>query len=375
MSPVIARSGIGNIKRHMVDLEDATLPPVRVALDSNESAFGPSPAARRAAIKAVAHIERYQENPDRILAPAIAERFGLSPERIAIGQGSDDLLSRLARAYLGPGTEMIRSVNGYLKTPNYAFANDAKPVAAPDCDFRASIDSMLACVTERTRMVYLANPENPAGTHLSGREVRRLHAGLPAHVLLVLDCAYEEYVDADDYEPGHRLVEEAHNVVMARTFSKIFGLAGARIGWLYAPPDILDPVRRIGLTFPVSAPSVAAALAALGDRAHTEHVHRVNARQRTWATQELTAGGLKVYPSQGNFVLVRFPRPGAAKAAWLTLRRRGIATRRFAAPAYKDCLRMTIGLEEETREAVDALLDFVGTPAEFAATRDRATIT
>lgn len=363
MAPPLARPGIAQIKPHMLAAEDPSLPPVRIALDSNESAFGPSPSARAAAIEAIGRIERYQESPERILAPAIAKRFGLDAEWMAIGQGSDDLLARLARAYLGPGTEMVRSRNGYLKTPNYALANDAVPVAAEDHDFCPSVDAILASVSERTRMVYLANPENPAGTHLPGREVRRLHAGLPADTLLVLDCAYEEYVDADDYEPGHRLVEEATNVVMARTFSKIFGLAGARVGWLYGPPAVLDPVRRIGLTFPVASASVAAAKAALEDVDHAARVHAENARLRAWATRSLAAAGLTVFPSQGNFVLVRLPGDGVAEAAWSTLRRQGIATRRFAAPAYKECLRMTIGLEHEVREAVEALLAFVAAPA------------
>ena len=359
MPPPRARTGIEKISPHMAEIVAGSLPPVRIALDSNESAYGPSPAAREAACAAAADLHRYVADPDRILAPLIAERFDATRSAIVTGHGSDDLLSRLARAYLAPGSEMIRSAHGYLKTPNYAFANDAVPVAAADRDFRADVDSILSRVSERTRIVYLANPENPAGSYLSGAEVRRLHAALPEEVLLILDCAYEEYVGADDYEPGQRLVDDAQNVVMVRTFSKIFGLAGARVGWLYAPVPIADRVRRIGLTFPISGPSVAAARAAIVDREHTVRVRTGTARAREWTTRQLTRGGLKVYPSQGNFVLVRFPRPGDAEAAWLFLRRAGISTRRFAMPAYKDCLRLTIGLDSEMREAVTALHEFL----------------
>ena len=213
-------------------------------------------------------------------------------------------MSRLARIFLHPNTEMIRSANGYLKTPNYAFANHAEPISAPDDEFTASTDSILACVTERTRMVYLANPDNPAGTYLSGSEIRRLHAGLPEKVILVLDCAYQEYVDAADYEPGHILAGETDNVVMTRTFSKIFGLAGARVGWMYGSREIIDMVGRIGLTFPLTSPSIAAALAALEDTAHTRHVFTLTKKLRGSFSQALIALGLKIYPSQTNFVLV-----------------------------------------------------------------------
>lgn len=360
VSSPVAKVGIKKIRAHMLSGEAASLPPVSIALNSNESAFGPSPHAVAAARAAVSGLERYYENPAKTLVPALAGTFGLDEQRIAIGQGSDDLLARLARAYLEPGSELIRSVNGYLKVPNYAHANDAIPVPAPDAGFTASVDAILGCLSDRTRMVYLANPENPAGTYLSGAEIRRLHAGLPDHILLVLDCAYEDYVDAADYEPAHRLVEEAGNVVMTRTFSKIFGLAGARIGWLYGPPPIVDVINRIGLTFPLSSPSIAASIAALQDKNHIRHVFETNARMRDKLTRSLTALGLKVYPSQTNFLLVEFTHPAfSAEAADAFLRRRGIALRRVASPAYRDCIRMTLGLESEVETAEHAISAFL----------------
>lgn len=352
MSLPLPKQGIDRIKAHMLSGTEGDFPPVGIALHSNESAFGPSPNATAAAQAATIGLERYLEEPELALAPAIADRFALDERRIAVGQGSDDLLARLARAYLEPGSEMIRSANGYPKAQNYAHANDAVPVAAPDADLTASVDAILDRVTERTRMVYLANPDNPSGSHLAGPELRRLHEGLPDHVLLVLDCAYEEYVDAPDYEPGHKLVEAAENVVMTRTLSKIFGLAGARVGWLYGPPAVVDTVTRIGLTFPVSSPSVAAAVAALQDEAHTRHVYAENARLRGELSRSLGALGLKVRPSQTNFLLVEFPDPArSAEAAWVSLGRKGIAVRRFAAPAYRDCVRITLGLESEVKAA------------------------
>ncbi|MCR9136090.1 MAG: aminotransferase class I/II-fold pyridoxal phosphate-dependent enzyme [Alphaproteobacteria bacterium] len=360
MPAVTPKQGISQIKSHMVSGQGEGLPPVSIALNSNESAFGPSPLAVAAFQAAASGLERYLENPASLLAPALAESFGLDADRITIGQGSDDLLARLARAYLDPDAELLRSVNGYLKIPNYAHANNARPVAAADNNLTASVDHLLAAITERTRIVYLANPENPAGTYLSGSEIRRLHAGLPDNVLLVLDCAYEEYVDAPDYEPGHRLAAEADNVVMTRTFSKIFGMAGARVGWMMGPPAIIDIVNRIGLTFPVATASVAAARAALEDTSHLQYVFEENRRLRQKMTRSLSNLGLKVYPSQTNFVLLRFDNPDrtAANAA-LALRRQGIAVRRFASPAYNDCIRMTLGHESELNQAQQAIARYL----------------
>lgn len=360
MAATRAKAGIDRIRPHMIANADQVALPTAILLNSNESAYGPSPQAAAAARAAITGLERYQENPDRTLAPAIAKRFGLQENRITTGQGSDDLLARLARAYLGPGTELIRSANGYLKVPNYAYANDADVVSVADDDFRPSVDRMIAAITERTRIVYLANPENPAGSYVSGAEVRRLHRAMPESALLVLDCAYEEYVDAPDYEPGHKLVEEAGNVVMCRTFSKIFGLAGARIGWLYGPDDVLDSVRRIALTFPVASPSVAAAVAALEDRAHTEFVHAANIEDRNRLSLQLTELGLEVVPSQANFVLVKFPDADhAASAVDAALRARGIAIRRFASPAFRDHIRITIGRPDELQQCVAAISAFL----------------
>jgi len=355
-----AHLGIEKIKPHMVGASNQPTPPASILLNSNESAFGPSPHAIAAARAAATSMERYVENVDSILAPAIAERHSLRPEQITCGQGSDDLLQRLARGYLGAGDALLRSANGYLKAPNYAHAVDGNVINVPDDDFRPSVSRMIDAITDRTKIVYLANPENPAGTYLSGEEVRALHAAMPPDTLLVLDCAYEEYVDAPDYEPGHWLVEEAENVVMCRTFSKIHGLAGARIGWLYGPPDVVDTVKRLALTFPIATPSLAAALAALRDREHVDFVCGENHRLRDWLSAELVKMGLHVIPSQTNFVLVHLPDPQrSAEALDHSLRSNGVALRRMASPAYGDYIRISIGLEHELKRALDLIAGFL----------------
>ncbi|WP_406645553.1 histidinol-phosphate transaminase [Aliisedimentitalea scapharcae] len=360
MAVARAKPGIERIKAHMIGGADQAVPPAAVLVNSNESVFGPSPLARAAACAAVSDLERYLENPDRLLAPAIGAHFGLDARRITIGQGSDDLLARLARAYLGPNTELVRTANGYLKVPNYAHANDADVVSVADDNFKPSVDRMIAGVTEKTRIVYLANPENPAGTYLSGAEVRRLHAALPDNVLLVIDAAYEEYVDAADYEPAHVLVEEADNVVMCRTFSKIFGLAGARVGWLYGPDDVVDSVRRIGVTFPAASPSAAAAVAALEDTEHLKYVYDENLKSRSWLSKQLEELGLEVIPSQANFILVKFADPKkSAESVDQFLRHKGIAIRRFASPAYRDYIRITIGHRADMQATLDGISDFL----------------
>lgn len=360
MAPPKPRTGLFNIKPHMAPSGSGPAVPVLIDLSSNESVYGPGGLAIEAGRAAMSTPQRYSEDAPRRLAAVIGQRFGLAEERIVAGHGSDDLLARLARAYLAPGSELVRSRNGYLKTPNYAHANDAVPVNAPDVDFRASVEGLLSCVTQRTRMVYVANPENPTGTYLKADELRVLHASLPDDVVLVVDAAYEEYVDAPDFLPAAQLVDEAENVVMTRTFSKIFGLAGLRIGWAYGPPAICDAISRIGITFPVSTPALAASMAALSDRHHTDMVFEANRRMRTSVTAELEALGLRVYPSQGNFVLVEFPGGECAAAgAYSALRGQGIAVRRFMSKAFDPCIRITLGHPGEMARAVAGISSYL----------------
>ena len=359
-----AKSGIASIKPHMVFGAADAGAKIEIALDSNENAFGPSPKALAAANAATGYLERYMENPASILVPAIASTYGLETDRLAIGFGSDDLLARIARAYLQPGTALLRSQNSYLKVPNYAYSNDAKPLTAPDNNFCTDVDSMLSCLTPETRIVYLANPDNPSGATLLGNELRRLHAGLPSHVLLVIDGAYSEYVDDPNYETGEDLVRAHANVIVTRSFSKIYGLAGARVGWAYAATQLIDTITRIGLTFPLATPSLHAAVAALSDQEHRQYVSIETAKLRNEATQKLTKAGIHVYPSHGNFILMEMKgRKTLAQELDAALRNEGISLRRFASPAFNRCLRMTIGQHAETRIATDALVRLHGNMA------------
>lgn len=356
MTALAPRAGVLRIKPHMADAQRPDTASEVLNIASNESAFGPSPAALAAATQALMTMERYPDNGPERLAAAVAERFALDESRIVCGHGSDDLLARIARAYLSAGDELIYSVNGYQKIPNYAFANDAEPVAAADRNFTADVDSLLRCLSPRTRMVMIANPDNPTGTYLASAEVRRLHAALPKSVLLVLDSAYAEYVDAGDYEDAAALVEEADNVVMTRTFSKIFGLASLRLGWLYGSAPVADAVRRIGITFPVSGAGLAAGEAALKDRDFADFVYAENKRIRGSFVRALEGLGLTVYPSQTNFVLASFR--GLAQPAEEVnglLADDGILARRFTAASFADCIRFTIGKEEEMDRVVRSL--------------------
>jgi histidinol-phosphate aminotransferase len=264
-------------------------------------------------------------------------------------------------AYVGTGDETLYPEYGFLMYRIATLANGGVPVVAPERQFHTDVDALLARVTERTRVVFIANPNNPTGTYIPFEEVRRLHAGLPKSVILVLDAAYSEYVRRNDYESGIELVGQSDNVVMMRTFSKIHGLAALRIGWAYGPAAIIDVLNRIRGPFNVSAPAIAAGIAAIEDKAHIETSIAHNDRWLTWLTNEVSALGLTVTPSVGNFILIHFPQGGAksAKAADAFLKSRGIIVRAVGAYNLPDALRITIGTEAETRAVAAALAGFM----------------
>ena len=331
------------------------LAPDGIFLASNESVYGPGKVALEAIVSSASTVERYPDDGVGRLADAIGVRFGIDPETICCGFGSDDLLARLARGYLSAGDELIHSAHGYPKIPNYAYANDALPVSAVDRDFTADVDAILQCVTERTRIVMLANPDNPAGTYLSGGEVRRLHERLSPEILLVLDSAYTEYVSASDYENPLALIKSSTNVVMTRTFSKVFGLAGLRVGWVCGPKEVIDTLKRVGITFPISAPALAACEAALEDRDHFERVVGENHRIREMFSDTLKSLGFEVIPSQTNFALVRFADADQAVCTHRSLEADGVYTRRFAGGEFARCIRFTLGTEEEMLRCIAVL--------------------
>lgn len=333
-----------------------------IKLSSNETPLGPSPAAVAAFQAAGAGLERYPDGQAVALRQAIARRFGLSADRIVCGAGSDELISLLAHAYLGPGDEGIFTEHGFLLYRIVILAAGASPVVVKERDFTADIDAILAAVTARTKMVFLANPNNPTGTYLPIDEVRRLRASLPSHVLLVLDAAYAEYVRRNDYEAGLELVATTENTVMTRTFSKIFGLAGLRIGWIYCPAAIADALNRIRGPFNLSIPSISAGAAAMEDWGHIEQAIAHNETWLPWLSDEIGKLGLKVTPSVANFVLIHFPAEPKKDAAACDafLKSRGVILRRVAGYGLPGALRMTVGTEDENRKVVALIREFVG---------------
>jgi len=330
-------------------------------LSANETPLGPSPKAIAAYKNAAAHLEDYPEGTSRVLREAIGRAYGLDPDRIICGAGSDEILNLLAHAYLGHGDEAISTTHGFLVYPIATMANGAVNVIAPEVRFTADVDAILKLVTPRTRLVWLANPNNPTGTYVPFDQVKRLRAGLPSNVLLVLDAAYADYVSRNDYEMGIELVATTENTVMTHTFSKIHGLAALRVGWMFGPSHIVDAVNRIRGPFNVSMPAMLAAVAALEDAEHVQVSRTHTERWRNWLTEELTRLGLKVTPSVANFVLIHFPldngKTAADADAFLT--RRGLVLRALNNYRLPHALRLTIGTEEANRLVVDGLREFM----------------
>jgi len=330
-------------------------------LSSNETPLGPSPRAI-AAYKAWAdHLEDYPDGSASDLREAIGRAFGLDPDRIVCGAGSDDLLHLLAHAYLVDGDEAIHTTHGFLIYPIVTLGAGAKPVIAQERDYTADVDAILDAVTKKTKIVFIANPNNPTGTCLSFDEVKRLHRGLPPNVLLVIDAAYADYVRRNDYEAGIELVATSENVVMCRTFSKIHGLAALRLGWMFAPAHVVDAINRIRGPFNVTGPAIAAGIAAIEDVEHQELSREHNTRWLDWLTREIGKLGLKVTPSVANFLLIHFPgtKGRTAEDADGFLSAHGLILRQTTAYKLPNALRMTVGTEEANRLVVAALKDFL----------------
>ncbi len=333
-----------------------------IKLSSNESALGPSPRAVAAYNAAAASMHRYPDGGAIALREAIGARHGLDPDRIICGAGSDEILGLLARAYAGPGDEVLYSEHGFLIYPIAAHSVGALPVTAGETNLTADVDKLLAKVTPRTKLVYISNPNNPTGSYLSNAEMTRLRAGLADNVVLVIDAAYAEFVTANDYEAGVELVDasvgKGDNVIMTRTFSKIYAMGGLRLGWAYAPARMIDHLNRIRMPFNVGSATQAAGIAAVEDVAFMSQARDHNERWRIWLTDELTKLNYRVAPSVGNFVLVRFANAATADAADKFLTARGIIVRQVPKYGLPDSLRITIGLEDEMKAVVAALADF-----------------
>ena len=332
-----------------------------IKLSSNEGALGPSPKAVAAFRTVAKTLHRYPDGGSVALREAIGARHGLDPDRIVCGAGSDEVLALLARAYAGPGDEVLFGEHAFTMYPLFALSVGARPVKAPETDYTVTVDTMLAKVTERTRIVYVANPNNPTGTFVTKDEISRLRDGLRDDILLVIDAAYAEYVTRNDYSAGIDMVDAGDNVVMTRTFSKIYALGGLRLGWGYCPPAVADVLNRIRPPFNVTSAAQAAGIAAVNDVEFITRSRDHNTAWLPWLENRLATLGLDVVPSVGNFVLVRFPdQPGRnADAAMAYLNGRGIIPRGTASAGIPDGIRITIGLEEEMRATADAIADFL----------------
>lgn len=328
-------------------------------LSSNENPFGPGPKAV-AAVQAAAGAMHLYPSTDHVgLRTAIGEVHGLDPDRIICGVGSDEIITFLCQAYAGPGDEVLYTEHGFLMYKISALAAGATPVVAPERERTVDVDAILEKVTSRTRLVFIANPNNPTGTMIGGNEVARLAAGLPENCLLVLDGAYAEYVDG--FDGGTGLVDARDNVVMTRTFSKIYGLGGLRVGWGYAPRAVIDVLTRVRGPFNLSTLALAGAEAAVRDTDYVDHCRAVNTAQRKRLAEGMVALGFPSDPSEGNFILCRMGDEATAKAADAHLKAKGIIVRLVAGYGLPDCIRITVGSEADVTRVLDAMADFGGT--------------
>ena len=329
-----------------------------VKLSSNENPLGTPAAARQAFVEASTSLERYPDASGSIVREALAAKHGLDPVRIIYGNGSDEVLHLAAGAFCGPGDEVIFVRYGFAVYEIATRRNGATPVIAPDRDYATDVDAVLSCVTPATRIVFVANPNNPTGTYSPREEIARLHAALPADVLLVLDHAYAEYIDGDMDDGGMALARETSNVLVTRTFSKMYGLAAERIGWGYGAPAIIEAMHRIRLPFSMTIAGQHAAVAALGDTEFVEHARAHNAEWRRWLSDEIAKlgnAGLRAIPSQANFVLVVFEGALTAEVAYKGLMDAGYIVRWLPGQGLPQALRITIGTAAECQGVMAAL--------------------
>jgi len=329
-------------------------------LSSNENPLGTSPKAMAAFEGAEVSLSRYPDASAADLREAIAAKYALDPARVIYGTGSDEILHMAAGAFAGAGDEVLFVRYGFAVYEIATRRVGATPVIAPDADYATDVDALLAAVTPRTRVVFVANPNNPTGTYSPRSEIARLHAGLSNDVLLVIDEAYAEYLDADEQDGGLELAMHASNVLVTRTFSKIYGLAGERIGWGYGPADVIAAMHRIRAPFNVTTAGQQAAIAALGDEDFVEVSRAHNTRWLAWLTSQVDAlgnRGMRAVPSRANFLLVVFEGKLTAEMAYKGLMEKGFITRWLPGQGLARGLRITIGTEEETRGVAAALAE------------------
>ena len=337
---------------HVAGVRDA------IKLSSNENPYGPSDRAVEAFRRAAHSLHRYPSSDHARLREAIGATFDLDPARIICGAGSDEIISALCHAYAGPGDEVVHTEHGFLMYRIAAYGAGATPVEAPEHERAVDVDAILSACNERTRLVFLANPANPTGTMIKPSEIERLAERMPPQALLVLDGAYAEF--AEGYDGGAGLVAARQNVVMTRTFSKIFGLGGLRVGWAFGPGEVIDVLNRLRGPFNLSTAQQEAAEAAVGDGEHLERCRSENARLRVWLAQALTEIGVACDESMANFVLARFESQQEAAACDAHLREQGLIVRRTDSYKLPHCLRITVGDEPSCRRVAHAIAQFRG---------------
>ncbi len=361
MSRIAPRPGIMDIEPYQGGASSVEGLADVVKLSSNENPHGPGDAALEAYRRAGHGLHRYPSADHAALRAAIANVHGLDSERIVCGAGSDELLALLCHGYAGPGDEVIHTEHGFSLYPNLILGAGATPVRVPERERVVDVEEILRAAGGRTRMVFVTNPGNPTGTTVPAADLAELAERLPAHVLLVLDGAYTEFFEG--YDGGAGLVERRGNVVMTRTFSKLYGLGGLRVGWAYGPAHVVDALNRLRPPFNLSGTQLAVAEAAVRDRAHVAKCLAENARMRRWMTGALREIGLAVDDSAANFVLVRFDDAALARDCDADLRKKGLIVRPAACYGFPEGLRITIGDEPACRRVVHAIRAFLGRDA------------
>lgn len=327
-----------------------------VKLSSNENPLGASPAAMQAVKDSASALTLYPSTDHGALRRAISEVHGLDADRIICGVGSDEVIAFLCQAYVGPGTEVVHTEHCFGMYRISTLAAGGTPIEVPERERVTDVDAILAACTERTRLVFIANPNNPTGTMISQAEVARLADGLPEQALLVLDGAYVEYVEGFDGHAG--LVDSRQNVVMTRTFSKIYGLGGLRVGWGYGPAHVIDVLNRVRGPFNLSSTALVAAEAAMRDQDWVAYCRAENARWRSWLAEALAEVGLPSDTSCTNYILVRFPDETAAKGCLSALQDNGLLVRYTASFNLPAALRITIGDEAACHRVAEAVRAF-----------------
>lgn len=360
---IIPRPGLLDIKSQLRG--DATPPgyTLKVGLSANENPLGPSPKVIKNVLERVAEIHKYPNATAGKLRQSLADFHGIHPDQISCTTGSEDALTLLIRAFAGSGDEVVYSQYGFLVFGKAALSVAATPIIVPAPRLSVDLESLIARVSNKTKIVLLDNPSNPIGTYINKSDLIRLREALPDHVLLVLDSAYAEYMTRDDYTDGIDLVQKYDNVVMTRTFSKFYGLAGMRLGWIYGPPYIIEYINRIRAPFGCNVLAQHAGVAALEDSTHQQAVLHHHKTVHPWFSAELKELGLKFVPSVTNFILVEFPSQGphTAEAAFLCLAEKGYIVFPVKGYGLTNHLRITLGLKEDMDGVVQTLRSFLNT--------------